>query len=387
MNIVLIYHGGLGDDLKLFYDKLARISDFNVTVIVPSETIINSFYSKNIPAVNSSTPPYKLVKVGLINKRRYNWGFAPLALLRALRTAQPNLIHVFNEYHCFPVAQVVVLRNFFLNKQIPIFIYAFQNIDPLRIKGQGLLKTFKKMITAAIVRYNLRHINGVTGASEEAIEIIKHYKKGLACKKIPWGVETSLFFPKEKTACREKLCLPSDKKIIGYFGRIVEEKGLVCLLKAAEKLPETCVLLLGDGPYLGPLQRIASELKLTDRVIFRPPVARNELNDYYNSLDCFVLPSESKSAWKEQYGRVLIEAMACEIPITGSSSGAIPEVLKGYGRGLIFKEGDVGALAGCIEHCFRLKEAPINRKYPENFDTKRFTENHAEFYKSLLKSK
>jgi glycosyltransferase involved in cell wall biosynthesis len=61
-----------------------------------------------------------------------------------------------------------------------------------------------------------------------------------------------------------------------------------------------------------------------------------------NSLDVLVLPSRSRSFWKEQFGRVLIEAMACGVPVIGSSSGEIPNVIGD--AGLVFKEGDSAQL-------------------------------------------
>ncbi len=68
---------------------------------------------------------------------------------------------------------------------------------------------------------------------------------------------------------------------------------------------------------------------------------------FYNSLDVLVLPSRTLPNWKEQFGRVLIEAMACQVPVVGSDSGEIPNVVGG--GGLIFAEGDVQALRGCLQ--------------------------------------
>ena len=63
-------------------------------------------------------------------------------------------------------------------------------------------------------------------------------------------------------------------------------------------------------------------------------------------MDVFVLPSLTRPNWMEQFGRVLIEAMACETPVIGSSSGEIPRVIDG--AGLIFPEGDVQELSRSI---------------------------------------
>ncbi len=68
-----------------------------------------------------------------------------------------------------------------------------------------------------------------------------------------------------------------------------------------------------------------------------------EMPALYRQIDAFVLPSLTRPNWKEQFGRVLVEAMACGVPVIGSDSGAIPDVIGD--AGLIFPEGDAGALA------------------------------------------
>ncbi|MDP3047288.1 MAG: glycosyltransferase, partial [Chloroflexota bacterium] len=73
-----------------------------------------------------------------------------------------------------------------------------------------------------------------------------------------------------------------------------------------------------------------------------------------NTWDCLVLPSLTRVNWKEQFGRVLVEAMACQVPVVGSDSGEIPNLV-GDG-GLIVPEGNVGALAGALR---RLRDGPV----------------------------
>ena len=104
---------------------------------------------------------------------------------------------------------------------------------------------------------------------------------------------------------------------------------------------------------------------ITERVKFFGPIKKDDLIDYYNSFNVFVLPSKTTKFWKEQYGMVLVEAMGCEKAIVGSSSGAIPEVLFGYPKHMIFKEGDINDLKDKIEKVQKLK-------IPVNFDLKGF---------------
>jgi glycosyltransferase involved in cell wall biosynthesis len=70
-----------------------------------------------------------------------------------------------------------------------------------------------------------------------------------------------------------------------------------------------------------------------------------------NIFDVLVLPARTTPHWKEQFGHVLIEAMACETPIIGSDSGEIPNVIGD--AGLTFPEGDAEALVGAIRRLMR----------------------------------
>ena len=68
---------------------------------------------------------------------------------------------------------------------------------------------------------------------------------------------------------------------------------------------------------------------------------------FYHTLDVLVLPSRSRPNWKEQFGRVLIEAMACGVPVVGSTCGEIPMVIGD--AGLIFPENDCAALTAALQ--------------------------------------
>ncbi len=143
---------------------------------------------------------------------------------------------------------------------------------------------------------------------------------------------------------------------VGYVGRFVAGKGVDLLLRAAASLPGQWRLsLLGSGPEAGALERLVAELGIGDRVIWQLPVASGEVPAHLQSLSCLVLPSVSLPNWKEQFGRVLIEAMACGVPVIGSDSGEIPNVIGD--AGLVFREGDV---AGLRSHLARLLDEPAS---------------------------
>ena len=148
-------------------------------------------------------------------------------------------------------------------------------------------------------------------------------------------------------------------------------------------------MLVGKGGYEGELNKIIDRLRIKNRVYQYNYIAKKRLVDYYNSLGAFILPSRTTAEWKEQYGRVLVEAMGCNIPIIGSSSGAIPEVLNGYPKHLIFKEGSVNDLIDKMNKIEKL-EFPENFKigsFLDKFSIKNFVSKHIEFYEQLLLKK
>jgi glycosyltransferase involved in cell wall biosynthesis len=151
------------------------------------------------------------------------------------------------------------------------------------------------------------------------------------------GVEPDVFKPSEIAGPA------TDGFRVGYAGRFVAEKGIDVLLNALRDLGgEWQADLAGSGPDQARLAGLARRLEIADRVRFLPWMSSAQTVDYYRSLDVLVLPSRSRSNWKEQFGRVLVDAMACGVPVIGSTCGEIPNVVGD--AGLIFPEGNATAL-------------------------------------------
>jgi glycosyltransferase involved in cell wall biosynthesis len=156
-----------------------------------------------------------------------------------------------------------------------------------------------------------------------------------------FGVDPEVFKPAASAAGL------TEPYLVGYSGRLVREKGVDLLLEAMARLEGAWKLcIMGDGPERGNLVALAGRLGIADRVTFRGLIAPSQMPEMYPSLHSLVLPSRTMPNWKEQFGRVLIEAMACGVPVVGSDSGEIPHVIGD--AGLVFPEGDADALQSTL---------------------------------------
>ena len=130
---------------------------------------------------------------------------------------------------------------------------------------------------------------------------------------------------------------------IGYIGRLVQEKGVADLVRAAAALTgDWHVRLLGNGPERDRLLALSHSLGISERVTFDRWIPSSEVPAYLSQLHALVLPSRTRPNWREQFGRVLIEAMVSGVPVIGSDSGEIPNVIGD--AGLTFPEGDIDGL-------------------------------------------
>jgi glycosyltransferase involved in cell wall biosynthesis len=206
---------------------------------------------------------------------------------------------------------------------------------------------------ALFERYAFRHAShAFAGATDAAAIMRKHGYRGPLSVLPQFGVDPSLFSPtndQRPTANGQgtgsSFVVGRSSFVVGYLGRLVAQKGVLDLLDALALLPPHIHLrLIGDGALRPQIVARATELGLRDRVEL---VAwTNDVPAELRRLDALALPSRTTPTWKEQFGRVLVEAMSSSVPVVGSSSGEIPQVV-GDG-GLIYPEGNIPALAAAL---------------------------------------
>ena len=216
---------------------------------------------------------------------------------------------------------------------------------------------WKARILGAIYRMAARTSDFVVGGNRDAVELMRRHGASptdTVC--IPqFGVDTEHFAPRsdaEKRRARKDSGVPEDAFVIGFCGRLIPEKGVRDLRDAFLRLDpagmDLRLVIMGAG-------ELESELRETtrgdSRIHFLPPRKHSEVAEFLQLLDVLVLPSRTIAGprvwWKEQFGHILIEAMACGVVTVGSDCGAIPEVMAD--PSVIFPAGDVSALAALLQ--------------------------------------
>jgi len=131
---------------------------------------------------------------------------------------------------------------------------------------------------------------------------------------------------------------------IGFFGRLIPEKGLDLLFRACVKLVgRWTISVVGTGPAQEELEGLAERLGIAGRVTWLGALPRQRVDEIWPRLDCVVLPSRTAHRWVEGMPRAAMEAMAHGVAVVASTAGALPEIVGS--AGVVVAEEDVLGLA------------------------------------------
>jgi len=266
-------------------------------------------------------------------------------LIEALRTQRPDVIDLYEEPFSCVALQTLLLRKLVAPSAAIVF-YSAVNVHR---QWRRPYRWIERMM--------LKYADGAHAPNQEVVPILR--AKGLLSQPtsvIPLGIEPDLF------ASAMPASLPGmPRPRVGFVGRLEPVKGLDVLLDAFARLTTPASLVIaGEGSERARLQRRIDSLSVPARII--SAVGYADMPSFLKSLDVLVLPSITiLPLHREQFGRVLVEAMAAGVPVIGSSSGAIPEVVGD--AGLIVPERDPTALAGAIERL--LSEADVRQALAE----------------------
>lgn len=250
-------------------------------------------------------------------------GFAHLKGLDRLALGlKPDLVYAEEEPFSLGALQALHAADL---ARAPFVFYTWENMD----------RRYKPPLNWVRRRVLAGSRGAVVGHGEGATLLQGWGWRGALLQQPQYGIPTRSFKP---------LPRPRRAFTVGYFGRLVPEKGVDLLIKACAQAGLR-LRIGGQGPEALSLKALAFSLGVA--VDFNGFVPFEQRRDFYGRIDALALPSRGVRDWKEQFGRVLAEAMACGLPCVGSDSGAIPEVI-GAG-GLVVPEGDVSALAAALK--------------------------------------
>lgn len=202
---------------------------------------------------------------------------------------------------------------------------------------------------------------------------------------LPNGVDLELFQPHDRTMARRELGV--DGMTLLSVGHLVQRKGHDIPIRALTQLPNTRLIIAGGGGTFeddaeATLKQLAQDLGVAHRVHFAGAVPQTRLPLYYSAADILVLASA-----REGWANVLLEAMACGLPVIASSVWGTPEVVTAPEAGVLMTERSV---AGLLDAYARLTGAmpqrPLTRRYAEQFSWDKTTQGQIQLFQEILQS-
>jgi glycosyltransferase involved in cell wall biosynthesis len=315
--VVVVSHPAVLPVNQLVYAELVR-RGFDLRLVVPSRWRHDYkpyvIRSEALPELGPRLTRLPVVLAG--RPQRHLYRAHPRRVLRALR---PDVVFLELEPFALAATQWGLAS---LHLGAPFGVQQAENLDralpaPVRALRGRVLRSAAFVAARSPRAADLARQWGATGA----VCVVPHHVPA-------W------------TAARR----PRHAFTVGYAGRLSPEKGLDTLVGAVRRLaPPVDLLLAGDGTMRDRLERL--DLGDGRRVDVRTDLGHDQMAAAYAEMDVLVLPSRTTPHWAEQFGRVLVEALWCGVPVVGSNSGEIPWVVGVTRGGTIFPEGDERALA------------------------------------------
>lgn len=270
---------------------------------------------------------------------------------KLVRKINPDIVHA---HWAFPQG----LAAMYSGKPYFVTIYGG---EVFMSKKYHLLSVFEKIIKNSAESFSIT--NGLK-------KVIREFGIKSKFGVIPLGVDMKKFRPNIKGSdlIRKKFCSKKELMILSV-GRLVDKKGHKYLLEAfskiSEKIPNTKLIIVGDGPLYSTLTKMSEDLGLAKKIIFTKEINHSELPKYYSAADLFVLPSVvDKISNMETQGVVFLEAMASKCPIISTNTGGIPDVVTNKKVGILVKQKDSKVLAEKM--LLLLKSASLRKSISEN---------------------
>jgi glycosyltransferase involved in cell wall biosynthesis len=364
-NILIIGHSLVSHECRKRWQAMAELwPQANMTILIPNLWKQNWFGElKTISPKAEKYKNYEVLPHPVSDEQNWN-KYRPKYLYSLIRKKKPDLLIVMQEEFTYCLLWTLFIKNI-VSPRTALIFFSWQNISLANKKW------YKKILW----RWISSKTSGMIAGTQEIQKLFQanHYPKPILTQ-TEIGVDPSHFFPQQnlRQFLRKKWKM-EDRFVVGHCGRLVEEKGVLDLVSAMlhTTYPKKWTLLfVGDGPLKETIQQRFQEHNCLEQLFITGQIPMEQTAEAYQVMDLFVLPSKTTPLWKEQFGLVLAQAMMVNVPVIGSNSGAIPEVI-GDER-FIFPEGNISSLSQLIldmmEHKYPLSPSPRQRglKYSTN---------------------
>lgn len=341
MNVLVIGHTYITDIGREKWHELVRAYGVTLRIVTPD---IWKDYLFTIRAADHPDPVLDMRPLPVVFSGKEAAHWYP-RMDKAFRGFRPDILHVEEGSDALSYAQALFCRRVFAPKAKSIF-FTWMNFEKRLRFPFGVIE-----------RWNLRRSDAAICGNSDAGEILRGKGFRNPIHVLPLlGIDPERFSARRDPELRASLGLRG--VVIGFIGRFVPEKGVLDLINAASTLQEECtVLFIGGGTAEVEMRALAAEKGMSGRVTIVPSVPHADIPRYLNVMDILALPSYAVPHWKEQFGQVLVQAMACEVPVIGSTHAEIPRVISD--AGLIFGERHTEELREALA---RLAASPELRK-------------------------
>ncbi len=342
MRILIVSHTYIVDINREKLRALVRLDpSIEVTVVVPRYWLPGGVQKGVVVSAPIKEERFQVVPIN--NFSRNNQGLLCFSwqIISLMWWFRPQIIQVEQGSKSLAYAQLITL-NCLLGLKAKNVFFTWWNIPYQLTFPANLLEL-----------YNLKNSHGVVAGNQDGAEILKSRGYRGKIRVMPQlGVDEKLFCRRAEPQLAAQLGIKRHDFVVGFVGRFLEEKGLITLLQALAQLQDFYwkLMLVGRGELREVLLQLAAKLGIQDRLIVIDSVPHDQVSRYINLMNVLVLPSQTTEntqtlttkGWKEQFGHVLIEAMACKVPVIGSDCGEIPHVIGN--AGLVFTQRDVQEL-------------------------------------------
>ena len=369
MRVLMISKALVAGTSQRKLEELAKCPGVELTLVTPpywqsddgSRQILERLY----------TSGYRMIVTPIAMNGNFHLHFYP-RLGRIMRETRPEIVHIdeepynFATFHAARLARKIQARSLFFT-------------------WQNLYRTYPPPFRQ-VELYNYHYARAALAGNRNAADILKRKGYRGPVHVIPqFGFDTDIYKRSEPRPPR----VPGSPFTLGFLGRLVENKGLPTMIEALAMLPDYCrAVFIGNGPMKNVLEEQAARLGVSERVTFKSGVPTYEAPQVLQAMDVLVLPSLTRPNWKEQFGRVLAEAMACETPVIGSDSGEIPYVIAD--AGLIFPEGNAQELSQRVQQLLDDPELYANlahkgrQRVLENYTQEQIARQTYEVYREMM---